>query len=53
LQPLNRYYRRSKISGRKFRRAVCRFALDFTASDVAEPTDLTRKEAQAEHHQEA
>jgi len=43
VQPLNRYYRRSKISERKFRQLVRHFALDFTASDVAELTGLTRK----------
>lgn len=45
MQPLNRYYRRSKISERKFRQLVRYFALDFTASDVAELTGLTRKTA--------
>ncbi len=43
MQPLNRYYRRSKISERKFRQVVRHFALDFTASDVAKLTGLTRK----------
>ena len=43
MRPLNRYYRRSKISGRKFRQVVRYFALDFTASDVAKLTGLTRK----------
>ena len=43
MQPLNRYYRRSKISERKFRQVVRHFALDFTASDVAHLTGLTRK----------
>ncbi|MET0463897.1 MAG: IS1595 family transposase [Chitinophagaceae bacterium] len=43
MQQLNRYYRRSKISERKFRRVVRHFALDFTASDVAKLTGLTRK----------
>ena len=43
MQQLNRYYRRSKISERKFRQVVRHFALDFTASDVAELTGLTRK----------
>jgi transposase len=43
VQPLNRYYRRSKISERKFRQVVRHFALDFTASDVAKLTGLTRK----------
>lgn len=43
MQQLNRYYRRSKISERKFRQIVRHFALDFTASDVAKLTGLTRK----------
>ena len=43
MQQLNRYYRRSKISERKFRQVVRHFALDFTASDVAKLTGLTRK----------
>ena len=43
MQPLNRYYRRSKISERKVRQVVRHFALDFTASDVAKLTGLTRK----------
>jgi transposase len=40
---LNRYYKRSKISERKFRQIVRYFAMDFTASDVAQLTGLTRK----------
>jgi transposase len=43
MKSLNRYYRRSKISERKFRQIVRYFAMDFTASDVAELTGLTRK----------
>jgi transposase len=43
VQQLNRYYRRSKISERKFRQVARHFALDFTASDVAKLTGLTRK----------
>jgi len=43
VRQLNRYYRRSKISERKFRQVVRLFALDFTASDVAQLTGLTRK----------
>ena len=43
MQSLNRYYRRSKISERKFRQVVRHFALDFTASDVAKLAGLTRK----------
>jgi hypothetical protein len=40
---LNRYYRRSKISGRKFRQLVRHFALDLTASKTTQFTGLTRK----------
>jgi transposase len=43
VQPLNRYYRRAKISERKVRQVVRYFALDFTAADVAKLTKLTRK----------
>jgi transposase len=43
VRQLNRYYRRSKISERKFRQVVRHFAHDFTASDVAKLTGLTRK----------
>lgn len=43
MQQLNRYYRRSKISERKFRQVVRHFAMDFTAADVAKLTGLTRK----------
>jgi transposase-like protein len=43
MQQLNRYYRWSKIQERKFRQIVRYFALDFTASDVAQLTRLTRK----------
>jgi transposase len=40
---LNRYYRRSKISERKFRQLVRHFALDLTASDAAHLTGLSRR----------
>jgi transposase len=40
---LNRYYRRSKISERKFRQLLRHFALDLTASDVAHLTGLSRR----------
>ncbi len=43
MQQLNRYYRRSKISERKFRQLVSHFALDLTASDVAYLTGLSRR----------
>src|SRR6266404_3884842 len=43
MKSLNRYYQRSKISERKFRQVVRYFAMDFTASDVAQLTGLTRK----------
>jgi transposase len=43
MQQLNRYYRWSKIRERKFRQIIRYFALDFTASDVAHLTRLTRK----------
>src|SRR5438270_6143008 len=43
MQQLNRYYRRSKIRERKFRRIVRHFALDLTASDAAHLTGLSRR----------
>ena len=43
MKSVDRYYRRSKISERKFRQMVRYFAMDFTASDVAQLTGLTRK----------
>jgi transposase len=43
MKSVNRYYKRSKISERKFRQIVRYFAMDFTASDVAQLTGLTRK----------
>jgi transposase-like protein len=43
MQQLNRYYRRSKISERKFRQLLRHFALDLTASDAAHLTGLSRR----------
>ena len=43
MEQLNRYYRCSKISGRKFLRVLRHFALDLTASRTAQLTGLTRK----------
>jgi len=43
MEQLNRYYRCSKISERKFLRALRHFALDLTASRTAQLTGLTRK----------
>jgi transposase len=43
VEQLNRYYRRSKISERKFLRLLRHFALDLTASRTAQLTGLTRK----------
>jgi transposase len=43
MKSVNRYYRRSKISERKFRQIARYFAMDFTASDVAQLSGLTRK----------
>jgi len=43
MKSVNRYYQRSKISERKVRQIVRYFAMDFTASDVAQLTGLTRK----------
>jgi transposase len=43
MQQLNRYYRRSKISERKFRQLLRHFALDLTASDAAHLTSLSRR----------
>lgn len=39
----NRYYRRVYISERKFRQLVRYFAMDFSATDMAQLTGLTRK----------
>lgn len=43
MQRLNRYYRRSKISERKFHQLVRHFALDLTASHAAQLTGLSRR----------
>jgi len=39
----NPFYRRSRISAKKFRQLLRYFALDFTATDAAQLTGLTRK----------
>ena len=39
----NPFYRRSRISAKKFRQLLRDFALDFTATDVAQLTGRTRK----------
>ena len=43
MEQLNRYYRCSKISERKFLRLLRHFALDLTASRTAQLTGVTRK----------
>lgn len=43
MQPRNRYYRRAHVSERKFRQLTRFFALDFSATDTAHLTGLTRK----------
>src|ERR1043165_3710141 len=43
MEQLNRYYRCSKITERKFLRVLRHFALDLTASRAAQLTGLTRK----------
>jgi transposase len=43
VQKLNRYYTRSRITEWKFRLLIRYFALDFSATDVAQLTGLTRK----------
>ncbi len=43
MERLNRYYKRSRISERKFRQLVRYFALDFTASATSQLTGLSRK----------
>jgi transposase-like protein len=40
---LNRYYRHSKLTERRFRRVTRCFALDLTATDTAELTGLSRR----------
>jgi hypothetical protein len=39
----NRYYARSRISERKFREILRYFAMDFSATDVAQLTGIRRK----------
>jgi len=39
----NRYYTRSRISERKFRQLLRYFAMDFSATDVAQLTGIRRK----------
>ena len=43
MKSVNRYYRRSKISERKFRQLVRYWAMDLTATDAASLARLTRK----------
>jgi transposase-like protein len=43
MQQLNRYYRRSRISEKKFRGIIKHFALDLTANRTAQLTGLTHK----------
>ena len=43
MQQLNRYYRRSRISEKKFREIIKHFALDLTANRTAQLTGLTHK----------
>lgn len=43
MQQLNRYYRRSRISEKKFREIIKCFALDLTANRTAQFTGLTHK----------
>lgn len=40
---VNKYYKRSKISEAKFRQLIRYFAMDFTATDCAELTGLSRR----------
>ncbi|MGK7369047.1 MAG: IS1595 family transposase [Candidatus Halalkalibacterium sp. M3_1C_030] len=40
---VNKYYKRSKISEAKFRQLIRYFAMDFTATDSAELTGLSRR----------
>ena len=39
----NKYYRRSRISEKRFRQLACLFAFDLSASDTARLTGLTTK----------
>ncbi len=43
MQRLNHYYRRSRIAEWKFRLLLRYFALDFTASNTAQLTDLSHR----------
>lgn len=43
MEQQNRYYRRSRISEKRFRQLVRYFAMDLTASKTTELTSLTRK----------
>ncbi len=43
MKQLNRYYRRSRISEKKFREIIKHFALDLTANRTAQLTGLTHK----------
>jgi transposase-like protein len=43
MEQQNRYYRRSRISEKKFRQLLRYFAMDLTASKTAELTNLNRK----------
>lgn len=43
MEQLNRYYRRSRISEKKFREIIKHFALDLTANRTARLTGLTHK----------
>ncbi|MBO6794852.1 MAG: IS1595 family transposase, partial [Balneolaceae bacterium] len=40
---INRYYKRSRITEAKFRQLIRYFSMDFTASDVAKLTGLSRR----------
>ncbi|MGK7370143.1 MAG: IS1595 family transposase [Candidatus Halalkalibacterium sp. M3_1C_030] len=44
---VNKYYKRSKISEAKFRQLIRYFAMDFTATDSAELTGLSRRSVTA------
>ncbi|MEP1305217.1 MAG: IS1595 family transposase, partial [Balneola sp.] len=39
----NKYYKRSKISEAKFRQLLRYFSMDFTATDTAQLTGLSRR----------
>ncbi|MBX2850547.1 MAG: IS1595 family transposase [Phycisphaeraceae bacterium] len=43
----NRYYRRSRIAEKQFRRLIKAFAMDFTATDAAELTGLSLRSVNA------